>query len=113
MTATATHNGTARHAAAVEYLAARWPSDGRHGCYLALGARLLRDLPQEDVAGIFVDLVEATGDDKAGRRTADLEDTARKLRDKKPVTGWPGLAKRLGTDGALVVAEFRRLLGLT
>jgi hypothetical protein len=101
-------------AAAVEYLAGHWPSEGgRHGAYLALAGGLLRGgLTAERAEAIIEALVEATDDEEAQKRIEVVRPTAEKVRQKKTTTGWPTLAKVLGEDGAAVVREFRLKAGI-
>jgi hypothetical protein len=45
---TAAPKRTDRLARAVAFLAKHWPSDGTHGCYVALAGGLLRDAKRGD-----------------------------------------------------------------
>jgi hypothetical protein len=101
--------------AAVQLLAQHWPGKSkRRDSHMALIGGLLRDGLHPDQVKAFVEaLAEATADEEVSRRVALVAPTAQKLKDDKPATGWPALAKLLGTEGPPVVRQLRRLLGLT
>jgi hypothetical protein len=102
-------------ALAVEMIAPHWPSEGRRNkAYCHLSGGLLRSgLPVERVETILEALAEATGDEEIAKRIEVVKPTAEKLKNGKPVTGWPKLAEAIGKDGGKIVAEFKSLLGLT
>jgi hypothetical protein len=108
---------TARQAEAVQILVESWPcpeSHRRNKAYLALCGGLLRSgLPQEQIEALTEALTEATGDEEASKRLPAVASTAAKLKDGKPVTGWPSLVEILGPEGERVVTEVKHLLGLT
>jgi hypothetical protein len=117
VTNTATPPLTPEHARAVKILARSWPgpeSHRRNKAYLALCGGLLHSgLPQGQVEAIVEALAEATGDEEAEKRVPAVAATAAKLKDGRPVTGWPSVVEILGADGERVVAEVKHLLGLT
>jgi hypothetical protein len=65
------------------------------------------------VETIIEALAEATDDEEIAKRVAVVKATSKELAADKLVTGWPTLAEALGNDGEAIIAEFRRLLGLT
>jgi hypothetical protein len=101
-------------AEAIAFLAGRWPDEGgRHKAYAALAGGLLRSgLAVDRVEALVEDLAEAVNDDDVARRLGAVASTADKIKNKKPATGWPRLAK-LCRGGEATVAEFRRRMGLT
>jgi hypothetical protein len=99
---------------AVRTIAALWPTkDKRHLAYLALSGGLLRaGWAIERVEALVEALAEATADeDGAEARVANVAGTAKKIKEKKPASGWPNLAKLL-KGGWPAVAEIKHALGL-
>ena len=87
--------------AAAALVARRWPrTDGsRHDIALALSGGLLRLGWSVDEAAVFVDAVaREAGDDEVADRVRCVEETASELRANRKATGWPTLAKLLGTE---------------
>jgi hypothetical protein len=116
MTATAWARGTlpANWQEALDLLRPHWPSEGgRHPAYRALVGGLLRGRWSEDNTRRFVQaMADATDDEEAEKRLALVGDTAGRLHDKKPVTGWPKLAQLLGPGGGEVVESLQVVLGI-
>jgi hypothetical protein len=100
--------------AAAALVARHWPAKGsRDDTSMALAGGLLRaGWPVEQAERFMQAVVTAAGDDEPRERLRKPADTARKIEDGKPVTGWPRLAELLGEDGDQVVAEVRDWLGL-
>jgi hypothetical protein len=115
VTTSTSTNGTVGLADVLQRLAKVWPAEGgRHAAYRALAGGLLRGgIPQDEAEHVVEDLCEATGDDESAKRIALVGDTATKLKDGKQVTGWPALAKQLGSAGDDVIRRLRCELGLT
>lgn len=81
--------------AAASLLARYWPQEGsRQETALALAGCLLRAAWSEDEAGRFVKAVcNASQDEETYKRVHTVVDTAAKMQQGSPVTGWPTLSK--------------------
>jgi hypothetical protein len=100
-----------RALAASALLARHWPTKGsRQEAFLALVGALLRAGWEDRRAERFVQAVAtATGDEEPRKRVQVVDQTRNKLDAGKPITGWPKLAKILGSE---VVDRARTWLGL-
>lgn len=107
--------------ALVTYLAEVWPSrGGRHDAYLALAGSLLREGPPDapvispvwgansNAAGIIRVLADLTHDDDGGDTRVEevVPSTVRKIREGRPVQGFPTLAQHIGEEPARLVRDF-------
>lgn len=107
--------------ALVTYLAEVWPErGGRHDAYLALAGSLLREGPpdapvvspvwgqQGNAEGILRVLADLTHDDDGpeARVSETIPSTIRKIREGRPVQGFPTLAQHIGEEPARRVREF-------
>src|SRR5262249_9738037 len=86
--------------AAVAVLAGPWEAlrqrHRRHDGYRALVGGLLRaGLAVPDVEALVTALAEATDDEEAEKRVALVADTAARLKENQPASGWPKLAEKL------------------
>lgn len=97
------------HGCAFMLLAHHWPGGGRHDAMLHLAGGLLRAGWTEEAV---VELGEFLCSDTArhGEIPAIVRDTARKLEDGDPVTGWPSLSEVVPPA---VLRAFRQWLGIS
>lgn len=95
--------------AASALLARHWPAQGsRQDTALALAGGLLR-LPwsEDDIAHFIRVTAEAAGDEEAGGRRVDtVAGTIAKLREGKPIWGWPKLGELVGEGVARSVRQW-------
>jgi hypothetical protein len=99
---------------AAAILARHWPVVGsRQNCARDLAGGLARaGWTQERVTQFLSAVCRAAADPDISMRVTDVPGTFAKLAEKKPVYGWPQLAKELGDDGPAVVSKARQWLGL-
>jgi hypothetical protein len=103
-----------REVAAAALLARHWPAKGtRQDACLALVGGLLRGgWAQERVKRFLAALIAVTKDEERARRIQCVDQTAKKLAQDKPTTGWPMVEKFLGAVGGDVVRQVRQWLGM-
>jgi DNA polymerase III epsilon subunit-like protein len=105
--------GAARCLAAAALLGRYWREGSRHDCALALAGGLVRaDWTETDVKRFIEAVCAAAEDDEVADRVQTVVDTAAKYDAGEDVTGWPSLAKSLGTVGDAVVRCVRAWLGI-
>jgi DNA polymerase I-like protein with 3'-5' exonuclease and polymerase domains len=100
--------------ASASLLARYWPCKGsRDDAAMALSGGLARaGWDAEKVSRFCRAVAVAAGDEEAAARGKKAEPTARKQQEGKKTTGWPRLAKLLGSNGNVIVAQVREWLGM-
>ncbi len=102
-----------RGLAAAALLGRHWPDGSRHDASLALAGGLVRATWPDEMIERFVEAVcAAAGDREVRDRLASVRSSAERIRKGENATGWPALAKILGTHGETVVTTVREWLGI-
>jgi len=97
--------------AASSLIARHWPKQGsRQDVALALAGALLREGWSVDQAKMLIGAITtAAGDEEGRKREQAVGDTAEKIAEGQPTTGWTRLSEMVGTG---VVNRMRNFLGL-
>lgn len=99
--------GKVRRLAACALLARHWPSKGtRDEGAIALSGALVRAGWTVPEADRFIELAARAAGDEEWQQRGKTERTAQTIREGKPATGWPTVARILGQDVADKLCEW-------